>query len=266
MFPMNKKKALLFSGLLGLGLFLAIIFFRPLEKLASVFQILLSPVLKTANLGQPAKISKEFLKPKSWLIRENQNLQFQLQELKAKYNNYDYLQQENQKLAELLKWRQNLPAGWQLVPGRVLGFSTGNWYSTMLLDLGRRERIEPAEAVINEEGVVGRVLEAGTSNSRVLLITDPTSSVAVEVLRNSLPAVVSGQLGAPLILKYVVNSADLKDGDELVTSSQSGYFPPGLKVGRVIKVVRKEKELFASVLVKPAVDFSKLNLVFVVVR
>lgn len=252
---------------LGFGVMVFFIFSnfgRPLEKFAGFFlEKILNP---SARLTNYFSVLKDRFQTQGVLKKENELLKNQLQESKAKFNNYDFILQENQELKNLLKFKQNYLGHFEVVPAEVLASSPSNWFSTVLINQGQAAGITEGQAVLNEAGIVGRILETNQTTSLVLLITDPTSAESVGVLRNSLEAVAAGQLGRPLLLKYVLNSADILPGDEVVTSERSNFFPAGFKIGTVIKIIKKEKELFSQILVKPSVDFTRLNKVFVILR
>lgn len=260
----EKRPVLIFLLII---VFLIFIFLRlnvKIRKTSSrLFQGFFSHLV-AGGIQKPGEIAGQF-KSQRALQKENSFLKNQNQELGAKLNNYQYLLKENEELKIFLKFREASLGRFNVVAARILFSSPSNWASTLVLNKGSDDGLKEGQSVISEQGVVGRILEVTSKTSTVLLITDPESSLSSQILRSSVPGVVSGQLGEPMLLNYVVTSADVGEGDEVVTSPNSNYFPAGFKIGKVIKVIKKEKELFAKILVVPATDFSRLNVVFVII-
>jgi rod shape-determining protein MreC len=119
--------------------------------------------------------------------------------------------------------------------------------------------------VVNDEGVVGRVVNVSKSFSRVMLITDPASALDVYVQRNRVRGIVVGKDFQSCALKYVRNDVDIKPGDLLVTSGKDGIFPEGLKVG-IVKVNYKDPlKIFQQVEVTPVARLAHIEEVLVLI-
>jgi rod shape-determining protein MreC len=118
--------------------------------------------------------------------------------------------------------------------------------------------------VMVAEGLVGRVIEVSRHSSKVMLITDAESSVAAVDSRSRDFGVVKGVPAGRLSMKHVDARGDVKVGDIIVTSNISTVFPPGLPIGEVTRASRKEHDLFYHIEIEPAVDFSKIEEVFLV--
>ena len=112
-------------------------------------------------------------------------------------------------------------------------------------------------------GLVGRIVEVSAFSSKAMLITDPGSSVAAEVSRSRDYGIVQGGVGNKLIMKYVAAGGEVRAGDRIVTSQISTVYPPGIPVGEVIKASKKEQDLFYHIEIRPAVDFSKIEEVYI---
>ncbi len=131
-----------------------------------------------------------------------------------------------------------------------------------LLDEGDTEfaKRSPGSAVVTEDGLVGRVITWLPPNARVQLVTDRSSSVGVMVARTRRQGLLRGA-GDALLLDYLPMQADVREGDRIVTAGIDGVYPRGVTVGTVISV-RAGPELFHEVVVAPAVDFGRLDQVF----
>ncbi|NOR50720.1 MAG: rod shape-determining protein MreC, partial [Desulfuromonadales bacterium] len=115
------------------------------------------------------------------------------------------------------------------------------------------------------EGVVGRVVRSSPDFARVLLVTDASSAVASLLQGNRARGICRGK-GEQLVFDFVLRQEDVGVGDRVVTSGMGGVFPKGLVIGLVESVDRQEYGLFQAIEVTPAVDFSHLEEVLVLLR
>jgi rod shape-determining protein MreC len=134
----------------------------------------------------------------------------------------------------------------------------------VVIDLGSNQGVRVASPVINERGVVGQVTRAFPLSSEVTLLSDKDAAIPVMNLR-------SGQRGAAfgspatggLEMRFVAGSADVREGDELVTSGLDGVYPAGLAVARVARVERRTDATFARVELDSAVRLDAVRHVLV---
>ena len=152
------------------------------------------------------------------------------------------------------------------------GYSPGRWLSTEWLhsdcriNRGRKDGVVQDAPVINENGVVGRAIDVTRASAKVLLISDPNSSIGgLNEKSRDLGVVVGGGL-ENLKMKYVVPSAKIEVGDVILTSGIGGIFPKGIPIGKVKKVQMRDYDIFKQVEIEPVVDFSKLEDLFVVIK
>jgi hypothetical protein len=120
--------------------------------------------------------------------------------------------------------------------------------------------------VITESGVVGLVSGTTPGASKVLLVVDPQSRVDAYIERTRARGTVRGTSGHDCDFEYVLREENLEQGDVLLTSGMGTVYPKGLVVGRVASVDRKTSGLFLSAKIAPAVDFSRLEEVFVILE
>jgi rod shape-determining protein MreC len=137
-------------------------------------------------------------------------------------------------------------------------------FRTIRINRGKASGIEPNMAVINSEGVVGRVLRVNEDTSDVVTILDPLSAIDAYILRSRVRGIVEGLSDTLCQLKFALRVDDILPGDLLLSSGLGGNFPKGVPVGTVIKVTRKSFGITQKVEVKPSVDFSKVEEVMVV--
>ncbi|MDR1921094.1 MAG: rod shape-determining protein MreC [Candidatus Adiutrix sp.] len=170
----------------------------------------------------------------------------------------------NERLTGLLEFREANPA-FVSRPARVLAWDPGPWFRSVIINLGSLDGAAVDQAVVHSSGVVGRIVEATPHFARVLLATDFNSSIDAFVQRSRAVGILSGQGGAPFILKYVRKDEDVRPGDLVVTSGLDGFFPKGLALGSVSRVERQGVEMFVSVEVVPVVPFDRLEEVLVII-
>lgn len=198
------------------------------------------------------------------LEQENQALKRELQELKLQMNRYREADLANERLRALLNFKKSIAT--PLLPAQLVAFDPSGWFQTILIDKGRNDGVVQDMAVVSSEGLVGRIIGVGNHHAKVLLILDGNSAVDAYIQRSRARGVLVG-LGLELcLLKYVQRNEDVQVGDQVISSGMGGVFPKGLLVGTVQEVVRGSSGLFQRVEVEPAVNFSRLEEVLVVIQ
>jgi rod shape-determining protein MreC len=150
------------------------------------------------------------------------------------------------------------------VRGRVIGSEPTNFMSVLIIDIGTQDGIDKGMPVVTERGLVGRIQKVGTNWSKVLLVVDPSSSVAALVQSSRAPGLVSGRLGGELMMTYVPQEETISIGDVILTSGMSGNYPKGLVIGQVTTVEQRDIDTFQSASVRPSVEFDGLETVLVI--
>lgn len=197
------------------------------------------------------------------LGEENRRLKKQNAELMSLLGRYREGYQERLRLQELLALRDSLK--YHTVAARVVGNDRRSVLRTIIIDRGASHGVKRGHPVINERGVVGRVIETSWHASRVLLITDANSNVDCIFEDNRLQGVLQGSGGTTCTVKYITKTEDVKVGEKVLTAGYSGIFPKGHLLGTVAKTDKNESGLFQRIEVKPVVDFVRLEEVLVLV-
>ena len=160
--------------------------------------------------------------------------------------------------------------GYERVDADVLKRGWSAWYSTMQLDVGSSDGVEEDDAVISDEGLVGRVSEVFGGTAYVQLITSGSSAVTSRVLPDGPMGSIVPIVGAPEKLDFTLIQGDkeVEDGDELVTAGLSGdgleaRLPAGIPVGVVSEAIPAEQEQQQSVTVEPMADLADIDQVTV---
>lgn len=196
--------------------------------------------------------------------QENKELKRRVQELMLENSRYRELLSTYGRLQALLKIKQGFTE--PVVAARVIGRDPSGWFRSIVVDKGEKDGICLDMPVVNAEGVVGRIVSVSTHYSKVLLIIDQNSSVDCLIQRSRDRGMVKGFSAELCTIEYLVKSGDVVEGDQVVTSGFGGVFPKGLPLGQVTEVVDRPGELFKEVRMKPAVNFSKLEEVLIVLH
>jgi rod shape-determining protein MreC len=195
--------------------------------------------------------------------RENRRLKEEVDRLTVENAATNELLLENERLREALNFKKlNPPSS---VAVQVIGKELSPASSTITINKGSDDGIRKDMAVITPAGVAGKVQAVLANTSKVILLTDPGSTLAVRVQRNREDGLLEGKL-INCALKYVSYYADIQEGDLLVTSGLDGIYPKGLAAATVVKVSKHEAAAFQTVVAEPAVRFPRLEEALVLLK
>ena len=200
---------------------------------------------------------------------ENAKLRKELEQLRAGVATELTTQDENVQLRALVALQKDkiFPGNAELVTARVVARSTTAWYSVVKIDAGSSSGVAVYDAVVNGDGLVGRVTKVDADASQVTLITDQSSYVDAMVMPGGAQGIICGSVTGDVTLQYVDKNERVKVGQYIVTSGRQGsVFVRGIPIGQVESVGVQDVELYLSISLDPFVDFRKLDLVQVVVR
>jgi rod shape-determining protein MreC len=197
------------------------------------------------------------------LHAQNERLRRQLAELEVRLQEERALARRGERLELLLQMRSVMPQ--RTLPADVIAADATAWFRTVTIDRGLRDGVAKDMAVISPRGVVGRVIdEPAPHAARVQLLVDRNAGVGALIERSRAGGVVVGDEDARgLRLEYVPALADVRVGDIVVTSGLDGIYPKGYVIGHVTRFERGATG-YSSIHVTPAVDFSSLEEVLVV--
>ncbi len=134
----------------------------------------------------------------------------------------------------------------------------------VIIDHGSDSGLRSGMAVVNQQGLVGRVDAVTANAARVQLITDPGSTINVHLRNANTDAVLSGSLTGDVIIDMIPDEMVITAGDLVITSGLGGTYPPDVVVGQVIGIRETESTLFQSASVQPAADFANLQAVLII--
>ena len=199
--------------------------FLPLFGLASSTQQLTGT---TENALVPRR---ELLKLNDALRRENQQLRLQAMQSEE-------TARENARLRQLVGWQRQTP--WKLKLAKVVLREPANWWRTVQIDLGSRDGLRVDLPVLTVHGLIGRISSVSLTRSQVTLLGDPNCKVSARVENETRDTGIIGTSG-PLetdfvALGYLSRNASLKPGQSVVTSGEGGIFPKGIPIGKIVDV------------------------------
>ncbi len=189
---------------------------------------------------------------RSTLQEQNQTLQVQNELLKAKLQKYTALEAENTQLRKLLKSvQENQNQLNRAIVAEILSTDLDPFRRQVVLSKGSDDDVYVGQPIISAEGVMGQVIQVSAFSSIAMLITDPSHALPVQVNRNGVRAIATGEPHKnQLRLLHQPNNTDIVVGDELVTSGLGCVFPAGYPVGKVIDVNINPSLPFAQITVE----------------
>ncbi len=241
----------------------ALIFFdhkmASFETARGYLQSLVSPLQYMANAPkQMLTWASENIVIRQQLMEENQNFRENELFFHEQVMQLNIVRQENARLRSLL----SSPVRGEIKKmfAEILSVDSDPYSHQVLINRGATDGVYEGQPVLDEKGIVGQILHVGVSSSRVLLISDISHAIPVRIQRNGLRLIASGsgQIDR-LIHNFVPHSADVQEGDLLVTSGLGGKYPEGYPVSRVVLVRTDESREFATIYSEPVAQIDRLR-------
>ncbi len=231
--------------------------FEALKPVRSQLGMLLTPLYYVADLPVRAWDTLYLqLTSRADLIAENERLRAEALLAKRKLQKLAALTEQNVRLRELLNSSELLDE--KVLVAELIGIDPNAFSQRILIDKGERDGVFLGQPVLDATGLMGQVVEVMPFTSRVLLITDVSHSLPVQVNRNGLRAIASGTGSSEwLELRHVSDTADIRVDDIIVSSGLGQRFPAGYPVGRVTYVNRDSSQPFAEVRVEPTAQLNR---------
>ncbi|GLQ31311.1 rod shape-determining protein MreC [Litoribrevibacter albus] len=205
---------------------------------------------------ETAEVVDDMLTSRADLIEMNKKLASENIILKKNMQRMAALTAENIRLRETLGGSKRVDVDHMLT--EVVSVDPDPFVHRTVVDVGLNNGVQEGWPVIDAKGLIGQVVEVGYHYSRVLLITDSTHAVPVEVHRNGTRAIAVGTGDInELKLIYVADTADVVEGDLLLTSGLGGKFPPGYPVARVTSVYHDPGRPYALVKALPVAELDR---------
>ena len=253
--PSNLTRFVLLA-LLSVALMLLDARGHHLQKIRAGLTVLFTPIQIVAAI--PVRVG-------SWLIdltrsdadlrEEAERLRTQQPILLARLQKVEAIEAENAHLRQLLG--SSALVAERAVVAELLEVTGELFRRTLVIAKGAKDGLYVGQPVIDTYGIRGQISEVGILQSTAVLITDPGHAIPVQVNRNGLLAIAFG-IGEPdtVSIRYLPASADIKEGDLLVSSGIGGGFPFGYPVAKVKKIVSDPNELFLDIIATPVAQLS----------
>jgi len=237
--------------------------FEPLENAALSVAAPVESALR--DVTRPIADFVNNLADLNTLADENQALREDNERLTGELARLRESEREAQRLRDLVNVRDVRPED-SFINADVFAQEPNNQQQRIAINRGTSDGILKGMIVLTRQGsLVGRVSEALNNVAWVTLITDPSSAVSGQIQASRVQGVVVGSTDGSLTLEFVEETADVKEGDLVLTSSLGGLYPAGEVIGQVVAVSPAAQELFQSVRVEPLADLTRLESVLVLV-
>lgn len=228
---------------------------KHLENFASIRAALSLPLAPFQYLvSWPTKFVgdlKNAINTHDHLVQENLRLKADQLLLRSQLQRLIAIESENNYLKALLQSSRQVKG--KTLIAELLAVDSEPFVNQVILNKGTRDAVYVGQPVLDANGVMGQVIQAGPITSRVLLINDPHSGIAVQNARNGVRAVAIGDsYSSNIRLMHVPKTADIREGDFFITSGLGGHYPEGYPVGKVVTVTKDPAHQFAAIYLQPS--------------
>ena len=233
------------------------------------------PILETVTFGIFAEVQRAVSSAVSGIRQgwsgyvglrqvraENESLKRELAEARVAIQEQQALAARARGLEHLLELRDHTDL--RTTAANVIGAAATPDFRTITIDKGTRDGLRADMAVVAPAGVVGRVVVPSGRAAKVQLLIDRNAAAGAIIQRSRAQGVVAGGGDERLTLDNVSEASDVQTGDTVVTSGIEGIYPKGFVIGRV-ESIEKNGPAYRRIIVRPAVDFSALEDVLIVV-
>ena len=255
---------MLFLGTLSFIIICAYLYTDWFDSLKNRSVDFISPFYRTTNL--PERIETwvdNRTMSSSELLKENNALRSEVLVLRRKLQRDASLVAENFRLRQLLNSSDLIQD--QVLIAELIGISPDPLVHKVMINRGERHGVYQGQAVLDAKGLMGQVVEVGQEYAFVLLITDATHAMPVQLNRTGARLVAEGTGDLhEMTLRHVANTQDVQVGDLLVSSGLGQRFPSGYPVGEVVDVKANPSKRFARVLIKPRAELDRSRRVLLV--
>ncbi len=215
-----------------------------LARFKDALSFIVHPVLVVVDLpGKLYKSVTESTANHAELSEENKKLKSESLILKAKLQKFEALARENTRLHSLLE--SSFKLGEQFISASLIKVNQNPNTTNIVIDKGSRFNLYEGQAALNEDGVIGQIINVHPLTSSIMLITDPNHAIPIEINRTGLRTIALGNgIQNTLTLPYLPHNADIEIGDLLTTSGLGGVFPKGYPVATVSTLTPLPGEAF----------------------
>ncbi len=240
--------------------------FDYLDKVRYVLGSALTPVQWMSNLPRGiADWTDEITTSRGLLTEDTDAMKARMLVLERKAQKFAFIMAENGRLRELLNASGVVDETVKVA--ELIGVSPDPFRHQVVVNKGSSADVFVGQAVLDSNGLVGQIIEVSEYSARVLLISDSSHAVPVQVNRNGVRAIaLGGGTFDQLELANVPDTADIEVGDLLVSSGLGGRFPPGYPVATVASVEHDPGKPFARVTATPKAQLNRSRLVLLIAK
>jgi rod shape-determining protein MreC len=200
------------------------------------------------------------------LKRDLDAMQIEVESLRIVSQKYQQTLEENNRLREIIEFKKVSP--FKMNAARVVKRVSSTWWNTLIIDKGSLDNLATDAPVISASGLIGKTGKMESHMAEVILLTDEMCRVSAKVEGTLEQGILSGEragleLRSDLRLRFLSRDANLIPGTRVISTGEGGIFPAGLLIGKVKRF--ENKDITGEAIVEPAVDFSAIDHVFVVV-
>lgn len=235
-----------------------------LQLVRAALSTLVYPLQIAVNLPvEMGRWMSETFVTRRTLMEENSHLREEYQLLNSKLQRFAVLKEENKRLRRLLggsvKFRE------RVLIAELVAVELDPFRHLIEINKGSREGAYDGQPVVDANGVIGQIFHVGPFASKVLLITDPSHALPVQVNRNGLRAIAvgTGRYNS-LLLENLPTNADIRKGDLIISSGLGHRFPRGYPVGTISTITLEPGVPFAKVNVTPSAKLAQSREVLLV--
>lgn len=238
---------------------------RTVREIQRGYYTCLSPFLDAGSATETK--ARAFLEE----VDNSKKLEAEIQEMRSEFgrlrlieSQHAELEEENMRLRRALDFQERTK--FTATPARVTRRNPTSWWQTVEIDRGDKTGLTVNQCVVADGGLVGKIDRLGNHSSTVILLTDESCQVSVQIEGTPETGIVSGQRGQydgepRLRLRFLSREARIQPGARVFTTGRGGLFPANLLVGTVESV--ESGPLDSEALVRPSVDFTDLSTVFI---
>jgi len=219
--------------------------------------------MRSSSLTIFGTIQEQIDNASSYFLLRKQNRDLRKENTKLAYENHQLQDAllENIRLKKLLQFEYKV--NYELIPAKVIGYSPQDLITGLLLSTEEIDKIKKNAAVMTSEGLVGKIVKISSNYAICQIMLDPNSRVSAKVQRNRELGMIKWDGANGLLLDHIPNTVKIVVGDVIFSSGFSQIYPANLKIGVVNSVETDTNELFKIIHVMPAVNFNKLEEVFI---
>lgn len=223
-----------------------------LSRIRQAFSVVVYPIQLAVDLPFTGwRWATRSLSNQTSLLEENAQLKRERLDVSVRLQRLAALEAENNRLRAMLDSSAHVAD--RVLVAEILAVDLDPYRQRFTINRGLNDSVYVGQALLDADGVVGQIVRADLLTSEAVLISDADHALPVAINRNGLRTIVVGTGdSARLRLPYLTNSADIEQGDLLVSSGLGGVFPSGYPVGRVLEVRRQPGQSFAQVIAEPA--------------